>query len=436
MTRCRTRRARPENPALADARLAAADADEPPAPARVLVVEARPAAREASAGALAEAGFAVEQAHDGRAAWQRFRARTPDAVVAAFEMPGLSGLELLQRVRAVSTLPFLFQARPPEVTAAVAGMRAGADDVLALPDDLDALGARVTHLVERRDARRAARVIGARVLGRAPAMVFLRERLGAVAGLRVPLLVRGEPGSGRDHLVDALAAAAPEPARVVRIAAAEGAGPAPVSGAWVHLDEVADLSPADQDLWSARLRASERGEPDAPARIVASTAADLEALAREGAFAPELALRLSLFALDLPPLRERVEDVGLLARTLAARAAARLGRAPAVLGGSALRRLQRRSWPGNVRELADVVERLVAFAPDGVVTGTHVDAVLRERPASVVHLRRREERRQREELVALLDETGGNMAEVARRLDLSRGAVIYRAQKFGLVPRR
>jgi transcriptional regulator with GAF, ATPase, and Fis domain len=85
--------------------------------------------------------------------------------------------------------------------------------------------------------------------------------------------------------------------------------------------------------------------------------------------------------------------------------------------------------------LETVIEKLVAFVPDQRISRSLVASVLRDCPANVSSLRQAEQRRQREELVGLLDETGGNLAEVARRLDLSRGAVIYRAQKFGLMPR-
>lgn len=430
MTRCRMRR-RGTAPRTRPA--------EGSAPPRALVVGPRRADGEAAAAALAEAGFAVDAVRDGEEGWRRFRADAPDAVLAGLELPGLSGLDLLRRVRAVSTTPFLLQAQAPQVAAAIEAVRAGADEVVTLPDDLDELAARVATLVDRHSGGSAARVLEARVLGRSPAMVLLRERLRAVADLRVPLLLRGEPGTGRDHVVRALAASARKPARVVTVAGEDGAAAGsgtPASSTVFHLDEITRLSPAAQARWASRLRACERGESGPTERIVASTAADLVALAREGAFSAALAGRLSRFALDLPPLRERREDVGLLARSLAERAAARLGRPPVALATSALRRLQDRSWPGNVRELAAVVERLVAFAPDGLVTGAHVEAVLGETPASVAHLRRRAERRQRDELVELLDATDGNLAEVARRLGLSRGAVIYRAQKFGLLPKR
>jgi transcriptional regulator of acetoin/glycerol metabolism len=99
---------------------------------------------------------------------------------------------------------------------------------------------------------------------------------------------------------------------------------------------------------------------------------------------------------------------------------------------AAVERLRAEPWPGNVRELDTVVARLVAFATDGSIDATLVERVLAERSDTVAALRSQRESQQRAELAALLAECRGNFAEVARRLDLTRGAVVYRAKRFGL----
>jgi DNA-binding NtrC family response regulator len=125
-----------------------------------------------------------------------------------------------------------------------------------------------------------------------------------------------------------------------------------------------------------------------------------------------------------------------LADSLSRRLSCRIGRAPVAFTAPALKLLQQQPWPGNVTQLAAVVEKLVAFSPDGLITKRLVSSILAESPASVASLRRDAVRRQRDELLAMLDSTGGNLAEAARRMEMSRGAVIYRAQKFGLLARR
>ena len=112
-----------------------------------------------------------------------------------------------------------------------------------------------------------------------------------------------------------------------------------------------------------------------------------------------------------------------------------MGRPDVRVTRPALSALKEYAWPGNVRELTDVLERLVAFTPSQMITKTHVEQVFAETSDGVTSARERRHRDQRDELVHLLADCGGNLAEVARRLGISRGAVIYRAHKYGLLPK-
>jgi len=292
----------------------------------------------------------------------------------------------------------------------------------------------------RPDARRAVEeAVAERIVGRSPAMQIVRQRVVALGGLNVPVLVRGEPGAGRSHVVRALHAVSEASAlELVRVAPTEAQRFARVADAKrvVVLEDVARFAPADQARYAELLGRSEQGRSDAPGRVFATTSRDLAQRARAGEFDPAFAIALQRFAIELPALRDRREDVAALARTLAAAAAERMGRASVSLTVQASRTLAAQSWPGNVRELAGVIERLVAFCDGERVTRAQVTAVLAEAPVGVVSSRRQRVRRQREELIALIEQAGGNLAEVARRLDMSRGGVIYRAQKFGLLPKR
>jgi DNA-binding NtrC family response regulator len=292
----------------------------------------------------------------------------------------------------------------------------------------------------RRERRIAQEVdVTRRIAGRSPAAQTLRERVLALASLDVPVLIRGEPGSGRSHLARALYAAGPTDRHglvSVHCADADAASRVPPPRGVVLLDEVAALAPPAQARWCELLRRSEEGADAAPRRILASSARDLVSLAKEGRFDAELARRLSRFTLELPPLRDRRQDVPELVRALADRAATRMGRSRAEFTREALRLLAAQSWPGNLPELESLVERLVAFSGGLRITRARVAELLAEAPAGVASSRHSASRRQREELAALIEDAGGNLAEVARRLDMSRGGVIYRAQKFGLLPKR
>jgi DNA-binding NtrC family response regulator len=266
----------------------------------------------------------------------------------------------------------------------------------------------------------------------------VRERVRALARLQVPVLIRGDAGTGRSHV-----------ARVLHAAGAAGGGLsvidarlAPSGGAEapprrsVLLEGVESLSAPEQARWHELLRRSEEGAAGAPRRILASTCRDLRALAREDGFDAELSRSLERFSIELPPLRDRPEDVPDLARALAERAAGGMGRERVSFTRDALRLLAAQAWPGNVRELASLVERLVAFDTGGRIGRADVAVLLAEAPAGVASSRRAALHHQREELARAIDEAGGNLAEVARQLRMSRGGVIYRAQKFGLLPKR
>jgi DNA-binding NtrC family response regulator len=403
---------------------------------KVLLVDDRAEARALVAGDLAEAGLAVVEARDGVEAWNRFRAETPDLVVSDLRMPRADGIELLRRIRGISSVPFILLTAYADVATAVEGIKGGAQEFFTFPDDLERMVARARELAcasaSQPDQDRLAQLVA----GRSPAMRRVRERIRALAGLNVPVLMRGEPGTGRDLVARAiheLGGRGDPPLLTVRAGAAAPAPRIPAGGGY-FLDEVGRFSPAEQAHWFERLRAGSAEPPNAP-RVLACASEDLAERASEGAFHAGLAEKLQRFAILLPPLRERLEDVAQLASLLAARIGAAMGRPGVQLDRGALALLREQQWPGNVRELAGVLERLVAFSPRGAITRERVREVLGETPGGVDSLRLRREAQQREELVALLAACRGNLAEVARRQKLSRGAVIYRAQKHGLLPK-
>ena len=171
--------------------------------------------------------------------------------------------------------------------------------------------------------------------------------------------------------------------------------------------------------------------------MIAATTRDLRELGSSSTFQRALADRLSRFDIFLPSLRDRHSDVHELSRYFAERHARHLGRENPQITLPALRVLEDHSWPGNLTELAKLMERLVAFATMGRIDADLARSTLSQMATPVARSRYAQSRREREELLELIESTGGNLAEVARRLELSRGAVIYRAQKYGLLaPRR
>jgi len=401
-----------------------------------LVVDDRAESRELVAGDLVRAGFRITEARNGVDGWQRFQRCQPDVVVSDLTMPGSDGLELLKRIRGVSTVPVILFSATGDVRAAVAAIKAGAQEFFRYPFDRRRMADRARDLA--RESGAPAR-LEARLVGGSSEMRRVRERVCALAPLRVPVLVSGEPGTGRDHVVRCIADLA---------SAFEGAGrfvkltPETVSdvlrpdaGSVYYLDEFDAHPPADQVRWLAWLREFARGRSSDAPRVLASTARSSPRLAAADSVDPELAEQLLRFEIPLAPLRDRRGDIPALALHLADRISSEMGRERVHLEPAALALLGSQAWTGNVRELARVLEKLVAFSPEGQVTSERVREVFGELRGGVATLRERRSLQQREELVGLLESCGGNIAEVARRLGLSRGAVIYRAQKYGLLPR-
>lgn len=260
----------------------------------------------------------------------------------------------------------------------------------------------------------------------------IRSRVHALAPLRVPVWIAGEPGSGRDLV-----------ARAIHRLGGEGRGgferlrempqlatSAIARAGSIYLEHPARLERAEVihlDGWLTR-----QGEGERPRLLVAAP--------REwdGAAESAAAHVWGRFRIELPALRERPEDLPELVAALARRAGRRIGRAPGRLSPAALALLRCQSWPGNLCELERVIEQALAFSIDGTLSRAGIESALGD-SAPRVHVERQRRRlAEREELLALIEACGGNLAEVARRLGLSRGAVFYRARKYGLLagPRR
>lgn len=402
--------------------------------AKALVVTDRADTRAEISGDLANAGFEVIEARDGLDGWQQFRRSRPQVVVTDVNMPGADGLELLRRIRRRSSIPVVFVTPLGEIATAVFAIKAGAQEFLKYPDDRGRVVDCARELTGAEYAPVDRDTIADRIVGRSVAARRLRDRVRALAPLNVPVLVCGERGVGHDHVVAVLhELSASEGQQLIAVRPSDaGLRCHPPAGAF-HLDEIGSFARADQAHWYERLCESEDREAAGRFRIFASTSENLTSLVRSGAFHPGLARRLLRFRIPIAPLRERPEDIGPIAASVAERIAVEMGRTRVRLDRAAIALLRARTWVGNVRDLASIVEKLVAFSPDGEVTAARVREVLGESPDSVASMRIQKQQKQREELVSLLETCGGNLAEVARRLEISRGAVIYRAQKHGLI---
>ncbi len=448
----------------------------PPSPT-ILLVEDEPDQRRVLAGILARSGYSVIEADGVDAALGELARWVPDVVLCDWRMPGRDGGELLAAVRNRGLdAGFVVMTAYGSIEHAVEAVRRGADDYLSKPFQRDALLLAVRRVLRtrrleqenerlRREAAECDRF--GELIGRAPAMQRLYRTIDKVAGTDATVLVVGESGTGKELV-----------ARMLHRSSRRAAGPfvavncaaipetlieselfghergaftgahrrregrfEEADGGTLFLDEIASMPvPLQATLLRvlqerAFTRLGGAGEVRCDVRVVAATNRDLVRLVAEGGFREDLYYRLNVVPVVLPPLRERREDVPMLARHLLERAAQRHGIDVAPLPPAVLRRLMEYDWPGNVRELANVTERLVLLAEEGEVNADDLPQEVREPsgadgcpfrlPAGGIHW----EDVERGLLEQALERSGGNRAAAARLLGLSYKTLLYRLEK-------
>ena len=397
---------------------------DPRTPRRVFVVDDDRGVRFVLAEALREAGWRVQafDAADAALAALADGEALPDLVFTDVRMPGLDGLGFLDALKARHpALPVVVMSAYTDVASTAGAFRGGAHEFLSKPFDLDeAVALAERALPERAGGPDVAPPAAADalddedpLLGDSPAMRELFRAIGRLAQAPLGVLVTGETGTGKELVARALHRESPR-ARRPFVALNTAAIPSELleselfgheagaftgatkrhvgrfeqaDGGTLFLDEIGDMPLA---LQTRLLRVLAEGEffrvggrelIRVDVRVIAATHQDLERAAAEGRFREDLLHRLDVVRLRLPPLRERREDVALLAQRFLAEAARRLGAPAKRFGAEALRRLQQHAWPGNVRELKNLCWRLAALAPGEVIGAAELGAQLRAAPA-------------------------------------------------------
>ncbi|TVQ41934.1 MAG: sigma-54-dependent Fis family transcriptional regulator [Wenzhouxiangella sp.] len=372
-----------------------------------------------SEGHLAEAQPSAEQA---LAAMDSFE---PDVLVSDLQLPGMDGLALLEKVRARHAPPAVLMISAfGTVDRAVAALKAGADNFLTKPLDMDHFTLSVERLLANRrlqhQVSRFRSTLGGEPFhgmeGSSRAMRVLFDRIRQIARADGPVLVTGESGTGKDLVARAIHSEsdrAQRPFLAVNCAGvpadlleseffghaagafsgAEKARPGlfrEADGGTLFLDEIGEMPVA---LQAKLLRALQDGqirpvgadrEHSVDVRLVAATNVDLAEKVRDGAFREDLYYRLEAFQLEVPPLRERGEDLDLLAMSFLNRFAAARSRPARSLSAKAQAVMHAYTWPGNVRELRNAMERAVTFCESEAVEPAHL-------PERIGKLRRTDE---------------------------------------------
>jgi len=448
----------------------AAGKPSPPGPL-VLVIDDETGSRESMALALEKAGFDVRTFDDARQALDYLDEAAGRVRLAVCDqrMPGLDGLGFLAEVRERGyELAVVLVTGYGSIESAVEAMRVGADDYLTKPIDLYELRTRVANLIEKQQLRDEVTDLRERldkrygfeaIVGASQSMEKLFEQMRIVAPTRSTVLVVGESGTGKELVAAALHHASPR--RNERFLAINcGAIPSDIleselfghergsfTGAvarkigkfelahrgTLFLDEISELYP---ELQVKLLRVLEQrqimrvgsGETiDVDFRLIAATNRDLEAEVATGRFREDLYYRLKVVTLRIPPLRERPEDVPLLARHFLDLYCEEHGREPKRLSPEACELLRRHRWPGNVRELKNVIESTVIFHTGPEITLSDLPAELAQgaavsaagapvqppsgEPRSMAEI-------ERQAILETLERTGGHRARAAEALEI------------------
>jgi DNA-binding NtrC family response regulator len=377
----------------------------------VLVVDDKEMMRDSVAQTLGRAGFEVVVAADGPSALELVARRRPDAIVTDLKMPGMTGIELVERVAQIDdALPTIVMTAFATVETAVEAMKRGAFDYVTKPFEGDELviaikrGIRHSTLARENALLRASSNGSAqpapageglaRLIGDSPQMSEVKAQIGAVAASQGNVLITGESGTGKEVVARAVHDLSPRregPFLAVNCAALSeslleselfGHERGAFTGAdklrkgrfeladrgTLLLDEVSEVSPHIQAklLRVLQERAFERVGSSltigVDVRVVATSNRDLSGSIRAGEFRGDLFYRLNVLPIHLPPLRERREDIEPLADHFVRRFCAREGREALAWSGEAMGAMQRYGWPGNVRELQNICERAVVLA--------------------------------------------------------------------------
>ena len=426
-------------------------------------------------------GYAVSEAADGDEALNLVRERAFDAVLTDVRMARMDGIHTLKSVLEYNpALPVVLMTAYSSVETAVEALRLGAYDYLVKPLDFEilrhTLRQAIEHSrlsVENRELRRQLSEAAARpgILGRSPAMLAMQETIATVAPTEATVLITGESGTGKELVARALhsgSARADKPMVTVNCAAlAENLLESELfghekgsftgadrrregrfvqaNGGTLFLDEIGEMP---LPLQAKLLRALQEGEvqrvgSDAPltvdVRVLAATNRDLREEVARRRFREDLYFRLNVISLEVPPLRDRGEDIPVAAHFLE-RFAGRNRKSIRGFSPQAVDSLLRYAWPGNVRELENAVERAVILCNGDLITR-------RELPAAITEAASPEEASsaavgalaglpldelERRAIGETLRCTGDNKSEAARQLGITRATLHNKLRKYGL----
>jgi len=447
---------------------------------RILVIDDEQGIRAALGQLLEYEGYEVHtlaNAADGIADYQKWR---PHLVFLDVKMAGMDGMEALKKIRELDPIATVVMiSGHATIRTAVEATQLGAYEILEKPLDTDRilvmLRNALSHLDLQEENARLKQSIDApfEIVGKTPVMRTLMEKIEKVAATPARVLITGENGTGKELVARALHRMSPRASKpFVEVNCAAIPGELIESELFGHmkgsftgaisdragkfeqankgtlfLDEIGDMSLAAQakvlrvlqDNVITRIGGAKPISVDV--RVIAATNKTLENEIASGKFREDLYYRLNVVPIHVPPIRERREDIPMLAQYFAATLSAREGIPPRTFTPDALERLSALDWPGNVRELRNTVERLLILAPDSQISARDIDRLAGQRAlddaglATLTQCRTFEEFKDAAERAFLLNklrEFDWNVSETARAVEMPRSNLYKKIERYSL----
>ena len=439
---------------------------------RVLIVDDDPVVRDSLGKWFESEGYVVAISPGAREALTRIQSSRWDVALLDIKMPGIDGIELQAKLKEIEPeLPVVIMTGYASVETAVKALKNGAYDYITKPFDPDELVHLVDKCVEHSRVKRENVRLRenlrevfpqTQLIGQGPGMKRVFELIETVAPTDATVLITGESGTGKEIVARAIHAASPRrfmPMVTIHCGALtetlleselfgheRGAftgaqfrkkGKFEVAdGGTVFLDEIADISLKTQtDLLRVLqekeiVRVGSTQAMTVDFRCVAASNKDLSVLVKEGTFRPDLFYRLNVFAIEIPPLRARREDIPLLVNHFLQKYASAMNRPIPRVAPAALDLLMTHQWPGNVRELENAVERSMLIARDLEIQPSDFPFQLNTTVVEANGMTLEDV--EREHIKRVLEETAWNLSRTARILDIDRTTLYNKLKRYNL----
>ncbi|HUI75229.1 MAG TPA: sigma-54 dependent transcriptional regulator [Candidatus Acidoferrum sp.] len=439
---------------------------------RILIVDDETVVRDSLAKWFSNEGYQIKSYANANETLAAVRPGEWDVALLDIKMPGMDGMELQRHLKEIDPdLIVIVMTGYASVETAVQALKAGAYDYITKPFDPDDLLNTVSHAIEHHRAQREVvrlqeqlRDVSpkAELIGESPAMRRVWEMIEVVAPSDSTVLITGESGTGKEVVARAIHAASPRrnmPLVAIHCGAlseslleselfghergaftgaqARRKGKFEVAeGGTVFLDEIGDISLKTQTDLLRVLQEKEitRVGGTQPIKLdfrcITATNRNLEAMVKEGAFRLDLYYRLNVVQIHLPALRERREDIPLLAIHFAEKYGAAMNRPAPRISEEAMRVLAGYQWPGNVRELENAIERAMVMNSGATIEAGNLPIAVAS-PAASAEGERLEDI-ERKYIIKILEETGGNLSRAARILDIDRTTLYGKLKHYGL----